>query len=70
MTFGLLGFLSASILSITEIVEAMLETADSSDALNSKVARMQLAFSRRGTKSWPQDSAARRGMNGQVTWAP
>ena len=40
MTFGLLGFLSASILSITEIVEAMLETADSSDALNSKVARM------------------------------
>ena len=31
---GLLGFLSASILSITEIVETMLETADSSDALN------------------------------------
>ena len=28
------GFLSASILSITEIVETMLETADSSDALN------------------------------------
>ena len=30
----LLGFLSASILSITEIVETMLETPDSSDALN------------------------------------
>ena len=29
-----LGFLSASILSITEIVETMLETANSSDALN------------------------------------
>ena len=40
MTFGLLGLLSGSILSITEIAEAMLETADSSDALNSKVARM------------------------------